>query len=359
MGMETYGMRMYTDPKGEAYEQVIDLAIQNSEWFVLGEKIGNSTDVDRSQYTSALDALEPYLEKTIVIQGNNMDEVIQIKNTYRSLAFYTAGTYRFYRCCKESGNLLKQMADRLSDWIYPSLPEDLCFLKADGVDYLYSVVHEHMYGLDVTEDEATELMERITGLFLELKVHRDLNRLLDDAIKHKSDRLYISGHQLTELPERIRELSEMRDLEIFEQDLYRLPEELFELSKLERLRILTADLESIPASIAKLQNLRVLCIQCASSDRPTPDWRAKPKEQISLNRIPPEIGELEQLEQLTIQYTSIHELPFQLEKLKHLRILDLGMCLIKQTPDFLSGMKQLKYINVSQGSLWEAIESAR
>jgi Leucine-rich repeat (LRR) protein len=42
-----------------------------------------------------------------------------------------------------------------------------------------------------------------------------------------------------------------------------------------------------------------------------------PKEEISLNRIPPEIGELEQLEQLTIQYTSTHELPLELKKLKH------------------------------------------
>ncbi|SMG64258.1 [weak similarity to] leucine-rich repeat (lrr) protein-like protein, partial [methanotrophic bacterial endosymbiont of Bathymodiolus sp.] len=85
--------------------------------------------------------------------------------------------------------------------------------------------------------------------------------------------------------------------------LYRLPEGLFELSKLERLKILTADLESIPASIARLKNLKELCIHCASSDRPTPGYRAKSKEEISLNRIPPEIGELEQLEQLTIQYT--------------------------------------------------------
>ncbi|MDQ0914810.1 hypothetical protein [Paenibacillus sp. V4I5] len=83
----------------------------------------------------------------------------------------------------------------------------------------------------------------------------------------------------------------------------------------------------------------------------------KPKEEISLNRIPPEIGELEQLEQLTIQYTSIQELPLELERLKNLHILDLGMCMISQNPDFLNGMKQLKYINISKDSLWETIES--
>lgn len=347
-------MRMYTDPRGEAYEQVIDLAVRNSECFVLGERVPVDLLV-RDRYIGVLEALEPYRVKTIVIPEDNRDEFMLIRNTYRSHAFYSAGTYYLYRCCEESGKLLKQMANRLSDWMYPNLPEDLCFLKKGGGDYLYSVVHEHMYGMEVTEEEAGELMNQITGLFLELKAHRDLDRLLDDAIKHKTDWLYISGHRLTELPERIRELTELRDLEIFEQDLYRLPEGLFELSKLECLKILSADLEGIPASIAKLKNLRELSIQCASSDRPAPGYQAKPREEISLNRIPPEIGELEQLEQLTIQYTSIRELPPELEQLKNLRFLNIGMCLIERKPGFLGGMKQLKYINVSRKSLLEMV----
>lgn len=225
-------------------------------------------------------------------------------------------------------------------------------MKEGGGDYLYSVVHEHMYGMDVTEEEAIELMEEITGLFFVLKIHRDLDRLLDDAIKHKTDWLHISSHGLTALPERIRELTELRDLKIFEQDLFRLPEELFELTKLETMRIQTADLERIPASIAKLKNLRELYIVCASSDRPTPGWQAKPKEEISLNCIPPEIGELEQLEYLTIQYTSIQELPPELQKLKNLRILNLGMCMIKRRPKYLYEMKQLQHFHISKDSLY-------
>ncbi|MBD3919451.1 leucine-rich repeat domain-containing protein [Paenibacillus sp. PR3] len=336
-------MRMYTDPKGEAYELIIDLAIRNSECFVLGEKLPADVTQPR-QYTSVLGALEPYLMKTIIIQ--DIDEVMQVGKNYRSHAFYTAGTYYLYRCCEESGNVLKQMASSLSEWTYPALPEDLCFVKEGGGDYLYSVVHERMYGMDITEEEAIELMDRVTGVFLKLEVHRDLDRLLDDAIKHKTDWLYISGHGLTELPDRIRELTELCDLEVFEQDLYRLPEGLFELSKLERLRISTADLECIPSSIAKLKNLKELSIHCASSNRS--GFQPKPKEEISLSRIPPEIGELEQLEQLTILYSSIRELPRELENLKQLRMLNVGRCMIKRKPKFLYGMKQLEYINVSQ-----------
>ena len=66
--------------------------------------------------------------------------------------------------------------------------------------------------MEVTEEEAIELMDQIAGLFLELEAHQDFERLLDDAIKHKTDWLYLSGHRLTDLPDRIRELTELRQL---------------------------------------------------------------------------------------------------------------------------------------------------
>ncbi|WP_147381797.1 leucine-rich repeat domain-containing protein [Paenibacillus nanensis] len=343
-------MRFYTDPRGEAYEQVIDLAINHSECFVLKVQKDRFAAMVRSDgYNRILEALEPFLVNKIKLHGNGMGAIEHARDAYQSSAFYTAGTYHMYRCCEESGALLKRAAYRLADWIYPKLPEDLCFVKKDGGDYLDSIVHEQMYGLEVTEAEALELLDRITGLFLELESHRDLERLLDDAIKHKTDKLYVSGHRLTELPERIRELSELRDLEIFEQDVYRLPEGLFELSKLESLKIMTANLESIPASIAKLKNLRELSIYCGSSDRPDPGWRVKPKEEISLNRIPPEIGELEMLERLTIVYSAIHELPPEMEKLKRLRSINIGCCSMKRKPAFLKRMKQLEHVHVSEG----------
>ncbi|MCR2804655.1 leucine-rich repeat domain-containing protein [Paenibacillus soyae] len=343
-------MRLYTDPRGEAYEQAIDLAIRTSECFVLKEHVGGWAGIMRSGgYNDVVEALRPYLVKTIELQDAGMDEIIQMQRAYRSDAFYTAGTYHMYKCCEESGLVLKRAANRLADWIYPHLPEDLCFLKEGDGDYLFSIVHEKMYGMDVTETEALELMDRVTGLFLELERHQDLEYLLDDAIKHRTDKLYISGHRLTELPERIKELTELRELEVFEQDLYRLPEGLFELSKLERLAIMTADLEGIPASIAKLKSLKELRIYCGSSDRPAPGWKVKPKEEISLNRIPPEIGELQMLKELTIQYSAIHKLPPELEKLKRLRVLNVGSCKIKRKPAFLKRMKQLKHVSVSEG----------
>lgn len=342
-------MRLYSEPRGKAYEQVIDLAINNAKYFVLKVKsfLG---DAGQDGYVNVMKALEPFLINTIEInvQNDNLDEVIKMSERYKSNAFYTAGTYNFYSCSEESGMILKQKATRLSDWAFPNMPEDLCFFKKDGDgDYLYSIVHENMYGLGVTEEEAIELMDQITGLFLEIEAHRDFERLLDDAIKHQTDRLYISRYELSELPERIRELTQLRELEIFEQDLFRLPEHLFELRKLESLTIYTYDLESIPASIGRLKHLRKLIIYCGSMDRPAPGQQVKPQKDISLDRIPPEIGELEQLEQISICYSSISELPVELEKLKKLRILELRKCMIDRKPDFLNRMKQLEYVHMT------------
>lgn len=39
----------------------------------------------------------------------------------------------------------KQMANRLSDWIYPNLPEDLCFLKEGGGDALANLGHRNVF----------------------------------------------------------------------------------------------------------------------------------------------------------------------------------------------------------------------
>jgi len=343
-------MRMYTDPRGEAYKQVIDLAIQNSDCFVLRS---HNIPADRlpAEYRSVLQALEPYLLRTVAVNDGDYDGITELSDTYQSQAFYTEGKYLFYRCCEESGEVLKRVANRLSDWIR-KLPEDLCFIKEGSGDYLISVVHEHIYILCVTNEEATELMEQITGLFLDIEAHRDLDRLLDDAIKHKTDWLYISGHEISELPDRISEVTELRYLGVFQQDLYRLPEGLFELSKLEHLDIMTADLERIPASISKLKNLKILSIRCGSSDRT--GFKVKPIDEISLNYIPPEIGELEQLERLTIQYTSIKEIPPELEKLQRLKVLELRSCKIDREPAFLKNMKELKYIDVAQKWLWES-----
>lgn len=328
-------MKFYTDPKGEAYDRLIDFVIERTDKFVLSERYPPTGNGKR--YVDLMRKLEPFL-----LEKCSMEEM-----QGKSGSNYSEGTYYIYRSCNEAGSVLKEAVNGLYDWLQPNMPEDLCFWDANGADYLYTIAHEEICGIRLNEEEANQLADLIPGLFIELESHRHFECFLDDAIKHQTDRLTISSYQLTEIPDRICELKQLKYLEIFEQDITRLPPALFELRTLETLRIMTADLECIPKEIANLQQLKNLTVYCGSSDRPLPGWAPNAKSDLLLNRIPPELGLLKQLECLNISYTGIEELPPELERLTILRFLNVSNSLIKTKPTFISRMPNLEYVNLS------------
>ncbi len=335
-GYDLVAVSFHTDPRGSAYEQLIDELIVKTNLFLL---------VDRRRYnddevpgvSKVLRKLKPYL-----IESCTMEEMMM-----QSGAMYSKGVYYIYRCTPESGQILKEVANRFQDWLYPLLPDDLCFLKEDGSDYFFSVVHEEIYGMKITQAEAIELMERIPGLFFRLDRHREFERYLDDAIRHQTDVLQISSYHLTEIPERFRELTHVKKLEIFEQDIFRLPPALFELKTLEELEIMTADLEGIPKGISQLKQLQRLTVCCGSSHHVVPGWRPKPKSELCFDSLPEEIGELTELVSLNISYSGIRELPPELERLEKLRYLGVTNSLIEETPEFVSRMTWLQHVDLS------------
>ncbi|WP_411734975.1 leucine-rich repeat domain-containing protein [Paenibacillus sp. M2] len=337
----------HTDPRGTAYELLIDELIQKTDRFMLVDRKYVEGDTPE-RVAKVLQRLEPYL-----VENSTMEEMMM-----QSGAMYAEGIYYIYRCTPESGQVLKEEANRFHDWLYPSLPDDLCFLKEDGSDYFYTVAHEHMYGMHITQEEANELMERIPGLFFDLNRQKDIHRLLDDAIRHQTDVLNISSHYLKEIPERIRELKHLKRLTIFEQDIYTLPPALFELTSLEELEIMTADLEGIHRDIGKLKQLRELRIYCGSSYHVPTGWKPKEKSDLGLKHIPAEIGELSELVSLDISYSGIREIPPELEQLKKLRYLSITNSLIEGMPDIVKRMTWLQSVNLNStplGISWEDI----
>jgi hypothetical protein len=328
-------LRFYTDPKGEAYKSLIDFVIERTDKFVLAQRyelLGNG-----KRYDELMSNLEPFL-----LEQCRMEEM-----QAKSACNYSEGTYFIYRCCEEAGSVLKEAVNGLYDWQNPKMPEDLCFWDKNGKDYLYTIAHEDICGINLSEEEGKQLADLIPGLFIELESHQNFERFLDDAIKHQTDRLTISSYRLVEIPDRIRDLKHLKYLEIFEQDITRLPPSLFELHTLETLQIMTADLECIPKEIANLQQLKDLTIYCGSSDRPTLGWAPNAKSDLLLNRIPHELGQLKKLERLSISYSGIEEIPAELERLTNLRILNVSNSLIKAKPTFLSRMPNLEHVNVS------------
>ncbi|MFS0855024.1 hypothetical protein [Paenibacillus taichungensis] len=108
----------HTDPRGAAYEQLIDELIEKTARFLLVDR-GRYNEDTPPRVSKVLRRLQPYL-----IESCTMEEMMM-----QSGAMYSEGIYYIYRCTPESGQILKEEADRFHDWLYPSLPDDLCFLK--------------------------------------------------------------------------------------------------------------------------------------------------------------------------------------------------------------------------------------
>ncbi|MEY8746272.1 leucine-rich repeat domain-containing protein [Paenibacillus tundrae] len=341
---------LYTDPRETTYDQIIDELIEKTDRFLIVDR-GYAIDDPPKRVAQVLEQLEPYLIEVFTMDEAMVRERFMHNSMIDSHAMYSSGSYYIYSCTPESGQVLKQEATRFGDWLYPSLPDDLCFLKEDGSDYFYTVAHEGMYGMGITEEEASELMERIPGLFFKLQRHEQFDCFLDDAIQHQTDRLNITGYLLSEIPDRIRELTQLKELEVFEQHVSELPPAFFELTALEKLTIMTADLKGIPRDIGKLAQLKELTIYGGSAYHVESGWKPKPKQELELNHIPAEIGNLTELVSLSIGYSGIRELPPELEKLKKLKWLNITNSLIEGTPDVVSRMHWLEHVSLSGHSL--------
>ncbi|MEK4436833.1 hypothetical protein [Paenibacillus sp. FSL K6-2862] len=143
----------HTAPTGDAYRYLIDELIDKTARFFLVDRRQGRGDTP-VEVARVFERLKPYL-----IERCTMEEMMT-----RTRAFYTEGIYYIYECTPASGKILKEEADGFLDWLYPSLPEDLCFLNEDGSDYLFTEAHEDGCGMRITEQEARDLMKRISGL---------------------------------------------------------------------------------------------------------------------------------------------------------------------------------------------------
>ncbi|MFK4438802.1 leucine-rich repeat domain-containing protein [Paenibacillus sp. RC21] len=327
---------LYSDVRGTAYERLIDYAMERAHTFMLGVHEWETEDMDIDfdttiMFKELLQQLNPFLLST-----HSYEEM-----RGKHAVAYTQGTFYRYQCTPAAGELLKRASSSLFSWMHPKVPEDLCFQNVEGEDWILNIAHERIGRLNMGREEAAALEELIPGVFIHKPEHRDIDAFLNDAIRHQPDRLELMGFALTEIPERIRELYSLQHLTIFEQDIRSLPPALFELESLESLTIQVADLEELPANIAKLTRLQSLNIACGSYDRPAPDYKVIPKDELSFRHLPPEIGELQQLEYLDIQYSGIRTLPPEIQNLKNLRSLNVVNGLIESAPDFIFKMTWL------------------
>lgn len=165
------------------------------------------------------------------------------------------------------------------------------------------------------------------------EAYRKAEKRIKQALRERATDLSLHGIGLTEVPESIVNLIELRVLSLSHNKLTSLPEPIGELQSLQELRVYGNQLSGLPDSMARLANLQVLWIGGARSGNPLGQLptclRHLKKLQIliiencGLTSLPPWLGELTELQQLYVGNNHLTDLPTSLGQLSELPVFDL------------------------------------
>jgi len=134
--------------------------------------------------------------------------------------------------------------------------------------------------------------------------------------------LRISTVYIDKIPNRIKELSELRSLIIAGTQLKELPVEVCYLEKLEKLSLYDNNLSSIPAEIKRLKLLQSLHLQ-----------------ENNLAEVPVEIGQMSELQWIDVHNNNITELPVDIAEIPNLLILNIANNPLTNIPQVICDMK--------------------
>jgi internalin A len=183
----------------------------------------------------------------------------------------------------------------------------------------------------------------LTGLNELVVRDNELNELPDEIGQLKNlTRLNVDRNYLTKLLPTIGQLSNLCILEIRENQLTELPSEIGNLEKLEHLDISCNCLLSIPPEIGNLKNLKKLIVNNLA-------WEGNMEGRNNLATLPPEIRQLEQLEELDLRGNPISIPPEILEKYDEPQTIINYYFSLNQTKR--KPLNQTKLLFIGQGSV--------
>ncbi|MEH2241428.1 COR domain-containing protein [Nostoc sp.] len=137
--------------------------------------------------------------------------------------------------------------------------------------------------------------------------NEELLQIIEQAAKEKVIMLFLQGNQLSSLPSKICQLSNLRTLDLSTNQLSSLPLEISQLSKLTTLFLRNNKLTSLPPEIGQLSNLTTLYL-----------------DNNQLSSLPPEFSQLSNLTTLYLDNNQLSSLPPEICQLSNLRTLDLS-----------------------------------
>lgn len=141
--------------------------------------------------------------------------------------------------------------------------------------------------------------------------------------------LKLSDESITDLPESIGRLSNLRFLSLYNTKINTLPDAIGQLSNLQHLSLIGTPITALPESIGQLSKLQTLCLSFTK-----------------INTLPESIGQLSNLQSLDLSYTKIKSLPASIGQLSKLEVLALENTPITSLPEWLGELPNLRKLDL-------------
>jgi internalin A len=221
--------------------------------------------------------------------------------------------------------------------------------------------------LDLSGQEITELPQSIGRLTQLRSLNLSNNGLTDlpASLGQLTDlqTVGLSENQLTALPESLGQLTQLRDLNLADNQLTALPESLGQLTQLRELYLHGNELTTLPESLGQLTELRELYLngnQLAAlpeSLGQLAQLRILDFSNNQLTVLPESLGYLSQLQCLALNYNQVTVLPESLGQLAQLQYLALTGNQLTALPESLGQLAQLQYLALTGNQLTALPES--
>ena len=199
--------------------------------------------------------------------------------------------------------------------------------------------------LDLSDRNISQLPDEIGGLANLKGLDLDNNQLtaLPESIAHLANlqTLNLNNNQLTALPESIAHLANLQWLDLVNNQLTALPESIAHLANLQWLDLDNNQLTALPESIAQLANLQTLFL---GRNR--------------LTTLPESIAQLANLQVLDLDNNQQTTLPESIAHLANLQTLYLARNQLRTLPNSLAALDKLEDIDLDDNPLNPALQSA-
>lgn len=171
------------------------------------------------------------------------------------------------------------------------------------------------------------------------KAYRRAENKIAEAKHNNAKDLWLTCMGLTELPEAIGQLSQLRELSLSANQLRELPEAIAQLTELQTLYLDNNHLREFAEAIGQLRKLRELYLHANQ-----------------LTELPEAVGQLTQLLKLTLSVNQLRKLSKAIGQLTQLQVLHLEINNLTKLPDAIGELTQLKHLTLHENQLTELPE---